>query len=48
MSLRVCERINDRSRTKDDRDVKRVSLDGYKVVTVIAPSSFLVDLGVQE
>lgn len=45
LSLRVCERIGDQSRTKDDRDVKWVSLDGHKIAQIIDPSSFLVDVG---
>lgn len=45
LSLRVCERIGDQSRTRDDRDVKWVSLDGHKIAQIIDPSSFLVDVG---
>lgn len=33
-------------RTRDDRDVKWVSLDGHKVAEIIGPSNFLAGLGV--
>jgi len=35
-------------RTKDDRDMKWVSLDGHKAAKIIGPSNFLAGLGVRK
>lgn len=35
-------------RTKEEEDIKWVSLAGHKVAKIIGPSSFLADLGVGE